>query len=230
MQVHNQGGCKSCHPNATIFRHLTKDELKYISENRNEVRFNAGEIISKQGTSLTHIICISSGMGKVYLEGSHKKNLILRLIKPPDTVAGAGMFSDKLLHFSVGALVDLTACLIKVEAINRVVEQNTMFAFDLFNHIHSREIKKYELLINLTQKQMPGRIADVILYLSRDIYNHDSFEALISRQDLADMSAMSKESAIRILKEFKDEKIVHVDGNNFEILDMEALKKISEKG
>ena len=52
----------------------------------------------------------------------------------------------------------------------------------------------------------------------------------ISRQDLADISGMSKESAIRILKEFKEEGILTVDGNIFEILNIKQLKQISETG
>jgi hypothetical protein len=44
------------------------------------------------------------------------------------------------------------------------------------------------------------------------------------------MSGMSKESAIRILKEFKDEGIVEIEGNNFHILNRDNLYKISHTG
>jgi CRP/FNR family transcriptional regulator len=52
----------------------------------------------------------------------------------------------------------------------------------------------------------------------------------ISRQDLADLSGMSKESAIRILKEFKNEGILSVDGKTLNILNPQQLRKISETG
>jgi CRP-like cAMP-binding protein len=44
------------------------------------------------------------------------------------------------------------------------------------------------------------------------------------------MSGMSKESAIRILKDFKDEEIIRVEGNHIEILNEEQLYKISQTG
>jgi CRP/FNR family transcriptional regulator len=47
---------------------------------------------------------------------------------------------------------------------------------------------------------------------------------------MADLSGLSKESAIRILKEFKDEGILTVDGNSLHILNPQQLKKISETG
>ncbi len=77
---------------------------------------------------------------------------------------------------------------------------------------------------------MHGRIADVLFYLSDKIYCQNPFELTISRQDLADLSGISKESAIRILKEFKEEGILTVDGNVLEILNLKQLHQISETG
>jgi CRP/FNR family transcriptional regulator len=77
---------------------------------------------------------------------------------------------------------------------------------------------------------MPGRIADVLIYLKEKVYETNPFHTTLSRQDLADMSGMSKESAIRILREFKDEGIVQVSGNDFEILNLDHLIKISQTG
>ena len=44
------------------------------------------------------------------------------------------------------------------------------------------------------------------------------------------MSGMSKESAIRILKDFKDEGIISVEGNHIEILNDVQLHEISKRG
>jgi CRP/FNR family transcriptional regulator len=52
----------------------------------------------------------------------------------------------------------------------------------------------------------------------------------ISRQELSDLAGMSKESSIRILKEFKDEGIVAVNGNSIHILKPEQLQQIRETG
>ena len=91
-------------------------------------------------------------------------------------------------------------------------------------------IFNFDQILSLTQKQMHGRIADVLFYLSDKIYCNNPFDMTISRQDLADLSAMSKESAIRILKEFKEEGILTTEGNSINILKPELLKQISETG
>ena len=84
-------------------------------------------------------------------------------------------------------------------------------------------------MMSLTHKQMHGRIADSLLYLSK-IYNNNSFETALSRQDIADLSAMTKESAIRICKKFKMDGIIDYNANKFKILNEKALKQISKTG
>ena len=63
-----------------------------------------------------------------------------------------------------------------------------------------------------------------------NIYRNDEFQTELSRQEIADMSAMTKESAIRILKEFKDDNIIDFHGNSFHILKSEQLESISITG
>ena len=145
-------------------------------------------------------------------------------------IGGPGMFNDYRHHYSVSAISEVTACFIKVEAFIEVSMKNAEFTKALFKWINTKSVRNFEKLINLTQKQMPGRIADTLLYLSEQIYEHKAFTVNISRQDIADVAAMSKESAIRIIKEFKESGFITCEGNDFEILDFEALRKISQTG
>ena len=84
--------------------------------------------------------------------------------------------------------------------------------------------------MNLTHKQMHGRIADTLIYLSKEIYKSSTFETPLNRQDIADMSAMTKESAIRILKELKDDNIIDFTTSGFTILNEPSLLQISITG
>ena len=110
------------------------------------------------------------------------------------------------------------------------MHSNPDFSDEFIRRISIMTIFNFEQFISLTQKQMNGRIADALFYLSDQIYEKNPFEMTISRQDLADLSGMSKESAIRILKELKDESILSVNGNILHILNPQQLKKISITG
>ncbi|MBW6534954.1 MAG: helix-turn-helix domain-containing protein [Mariniphaga sp.] len=85
-------------------------------------------------------------------------------------------------------------------------------------------------LVVLTQKYMPGRVADTLLYLKNDVFKTNPFTVSLTRQDLADMSNMTKESLVRILPQFKSSGLIKTQGNTIEILDESRLQEISKKG
>lgn len=222
--------CKGCCYKQNIFKLLGNEELSVIEERRYEVKFKPGETIFKQGTALTHIACVTSGYAKIYIEGISNKNLIIKILRPNEMVGGPGMYTDFKFHYTVTALTEVRSCFIDVNDFKKAIELNSSFAFEILKHTNTQAIRNFEKFINLTQKHMHGRIADALFYLSEVIHQSDEFETPISRQDLADMTAMTKESAIRILKMFKDEHIIDVNGNSFKILDRDSLRNISKKG
>ena len=228
--AHNSKGCASCQEKADIFGSLCQLELDKIDEKRIEVHFKSGELIFKQGTPNMHFLCLTQGKVKTYIEGYNDKNLIIGIVKPIAYILGPGIYADQMHHFSAMAIEDSRACLVDLVTFKNLIRDNPDFAEDFLKKVSLQSIHNYELFISLTQKQMPGRIADVLLYLKDNVYESNPFQTTLSRQDLADMSGMSKESAIRILREFKDEGIIQVNGNEFEILNLEHLIKISQTG
>ncbi len=222
--------CQDCKKKITLFDLLSQEELEKVNEKRYEVHFNSGETIFKQGTSLTHIICLTSGLLKIYLEGSNKKNYILELIKPGETVGGPGLFTDDRHHYSVSALVDSTACFIEAGVFQELLQNNSKFAIELIRRGNLREIRNFDRIITLTQKQMPGRVADSLLYLYKVIYKTNPCYLTVNRQEMADMSSLTKESLIRVLKEFKDAGLITLEGNELKILNEKALQNISDNG
>jgi CRP/FNR family transcriptional regulator len=222
--------CVNCDRKLNIFGILTDSEFEIISKNKYQVKFNPGEIIIKQGGSLTHVVCLTSGMAKIYIEGINRKNLILKILKSAEIVGGPGMFVDFRHYYSVAALEESTACFIEMSAFREALALNTQFATEFMGHLNIMSINLYNKLISLTQKQMPGRMADTLLYLARDVHQSNAFNTSLSRQDMAELAAMTKESAIRILRQFEQEELIKFDGRQFQILDDKKLIKISETG
>jgi CRP/FNR family transcriptional regulator, polysaccharide utilization system transcription regulator len=222
--------CTSCNLKMNIFCHLNDEQLEFINRDRFEVHFHKGEVIFKQGGPLTHIACLTNGLAKIYIEGQDKKNMILKILKPTELVGGPGFPVDYRHHFSVSALTDSSACLVDIRAFEEMIKANAEFAFGFIKHLNQTTLKLHEKLMNLTHKQMHGRIADTLLYLSKEIYKSNIFETPLNRQDIADMSAMTKESAIRILKELKDDHIIDFNTAGFTILNEPSLVQISITG
>lgn len=209
---------------------LNEEELSILNQNRYEVGFKTGENILKQGTSLSHLIMLTKGIAKMYIEGLDNKNLILELILPWKVYGGPGMYVDNRYHYSITAIEPSTACFIDIQNIKSLLRTNGDFTEALVANSSFNSVRTFERMVSLTQKQMHGRIADILIYLYKEIYQSDTFELSLSRQDIGEFSGMTKDSAIRILKEFENEGIIKVDGKKIGILNKELLQEISIRG
>jgi len=222
--------CDFCVYKSPLFNVLSKEDLSFINSNRLEVRFKAGEIIRKQGAFLSHVISINQGMAKMYLEGLNNQDVILKIVKATNFIGGPGMYVDHIHHYTVKALVETSACFIEVSAFKKLLHSNSEFADRFFEDFSRNTLATYDRLIYLTQKQIPGRMADAIIYLSEEIFENLEFNIILSKKDLGELSGMSADSANKVLRSFREEGIIDLKGKMMCIKDKEALHKISKMG
>jgi len=213
-----------------IFKSLSIEELRTIMDNKRPIKFRAGETITKQNTPLTHLVCIKSGMAKVVSEGPKGKNLIIDIIKDNNIFTGGGTVIDDSHHFTVSAITDIECCFIESAKIFAFLSINSTFAIGLMKLYNGQHIKMHNTLINLIHKYMPGRVADTLLFLKNEIYLSNPFQFILSKQELAEMSGMTKESFIRNLKDFEDSGIIKHSRNTIQIVKEEDLIEISKNG
>lgn len=222
--------CVNCSYKSALFCFLSRDELEMVEKNRLNVIFKPGETIRKQGTQMTHVISVNSGMAKLYLEGIENRNAILRIVKPTNFIGGPGIYLDQMHHYTVMAMMESSVCFIDLNTIKEIIRRNSRFAEEFMKDLSRNTLNVYNRLIYLTQKQIPGRMADSLLYLFEEIFESDHFPMLLNKQDLADLSAMSRDSAVKILRSFEHEGIIQFDDKELWLLDHESLKRISRIG
>lgn len=213
-----------------LFSSLHQQEKEKLAQSRLTVVFRKGETIKKQGTYMSHVLCISQGLTKLYLEGLDQRQTILRIVQPGNFIGGPGIYLDNLHHFSVSALTETTVCFFDVNVFRELVENNSSFARMFMKDFSANVISVYNRLLNLTQKQMPGRMADALLYLFNEIFNAERFPMVLSRSDLAELSGMSKDGAVKTLRDFQQEGIIEITDNELILINAEALKRISKTG
>jgi len=84
-------------------------------------------------------------------------------------------------------------------------------------------------LISLNQKQLRGKVADSLLYLST-LYESKKFALTITRKELGELSAISEENAVRVLTEFKNEGVIDMNGKEIVLINTGLLETISNVG
>ena len=208
---------------------LNRDDIELLNKHRVEVKYNKGENVCKQGSFANHLIYIKRGLTKSYLEDDNKVQILC--VNPGNCILGVqSLTAQEVFHYSVAALEDVYACLFDMKIVNTIAQRNAGFAYALLSRANEAQILTYDRLFSLTMKQLHGRMADILICLSDRVYESNKFVVDLSRKDLAELTAMSNESATRVLKDFKDDKIILLDGKNITILDKEKLVRVAKFG
>jgi CRP-like cAMP-binding protein len=84
--------------------------------------------------------------------------------------------------------------------------------------------------LDIRQKNLVGRVAFVLLYFSKEIYNTRVFDIPISRKEIADYIGMSTANVIRTMSDFKRDGIIKIFGKTIEIVDINKLEILSKRG
>jgi CRP/FNR family transcriptional regulator, polysaccharide utilization system transcription regulator len=221
--------CHSCPYQSHSLTKLNNSDIESIQNNCMIVNFKRGENICKQGTEVTHALYLANGSVKVFVEGNHK-NLILEIVNHRKYIGLQSLFDSKFYNFTITALEETQICMINASLILDLARSNSAYLFELTKTISESTNFVYKKIVNISQKQLKGRLADILLYFSEEVFKSESFELKLNRRELAEYSCMSMENAVRVLNEYKKDGIIGIQGKVFSILQPEILRKISELG
>ena len=229
LQSSEEINCINCNYRSDCFNKLIQSELEFINNNKTQIRYKKGETIYKQGTFSSNIMYIVEGFAKKYLEGTNNKNLIVKILKPSEYIGLSSLFCIKEhCYYSVSAITDTTLCLIKKDDFKKLISHNNDFAQEIIKWYCQNDEDIFNKLKSINNKHMHGRLAEVILYVNHEDFN--KINSHITRKNLAELAGISVESTIRILSEFKNDKIIDLEGKSIKILDKNSLLQISKNG
>jgi len=213
------------------FSHLLNEEqVELIENNINVVKYKKKDVIFKQNTRTSNLLFIKSGLVKIYKEGRNGRVVILKLADSEKFIGLLSVFGENIHEYSAQAISDTEICDLDFRVFKTILNENSNYNSFMLKKMSQEGLFIFDRLLGLSHKQLPGRIADVILYFSEDIYKSDSFTFPLSRKELADFAGTTKESFIRTLTEFKNDKIIEIDGASICIKSMEIVKTLSLLG
>ena len=220
--------CQLCNLKSSAAQKLSEAELGMLGENCAETHYQSGDIIIKQDAHSTNVAYLKSGLVKIHTEGTIKDKII-KITKAPAYLCLPNNFGDKINHFSATALESTTVCFINVDMFKKLIYENGDFAYQIILDMSKSELQNFHNCLNNAQKQNIGRVADVILFFADSIYSAETFKLPVTREELAALAGITRESVSRILTELNNDKTLDVKGRQITILNRKILKQISEK-
>lgn len=212
------------------FHLISKEDFVSLSENRTQLTYLRDENIFKQGAFAPFVLFIQTGLVKVYIQTGGKKKLNLWIARSGDFLAFSSIFGENIYHYSAVTLKDSELLMIEKESLKKLLNTNPEFALRITSKNYGTEKHLLDIVTNLSYKQMRGKLASTLLYLSSEVFLKEQIFDLLTRQDIADFASISVESVIKFLKEFEKEGILKLNGRDIIVRDPQKLSDISQTG
>lgn len=212
------------------FQKLNAEELDFLNNKKTQINYLKGETIFKQGAFAPHVLFVNHGLVRVYLQTGTNKQLNIRIAQKGDFMAFSSVFGENIYNYSAVALVDSAICMIDKDALKQLLLGNPRFALQITSRNYKNESRYLEIIGNISYKQMRGKLASALLYLSGEEFKEENLFQYLTRQDIADFASITIESGIKFLKEFEKEGIIKLEGKNISISEENKLRDISLRG
>ena len=213
-----------------FFSSLSAEEISRFCQVTHLISYSPGEILFKQNTPVTAVMYVCTGLVKLVRDADHRKRCILHLAGAGDFTALQAVFSDELHQYSAAAVDDTSVLMIEISEFHHTISQNAPFAAAFLKQTSLEGARIMTKLLNQYYKQLPGRVAEMLLFFSQKVYKSPVFSLPLTRQELAEFTGTTKESMIRTLAEFRHDKIIRIEGKNVEIISPDIINTLSRLG
>ena len=222
--------CDKCSlDSSSIFKHLKTDEVTSINYEKDFRQYKRGDILYQEGNRISGFYCINSGIIKVFKTGFDGKEQIIRFAKKGDIIAYRSVLSNEPACTSAKVIEDCQVCFIPSEILISFIKTNASHALELLKLACHELGEANSFITDIAQKTVRERLAEVLLFLVNDfgLDNQQFLNISLTREELANIVGTATESVIRLLSEFKSDKLVELNGRRIKIINTRGLEKIS---
>ncbi|MGC9342044.1 MAG: Crp/Fnr family transcriptional regulator [Bacteroidales bacterium] len=215
--------------NSNLFRHLNEDEIATVNSVKNAEFHKRGTILYHEGNRINGFYCIQSGIIKIYKTGIDGKEQIIRFAKKGDIIGFRSIMSKETACTSAEVIEDTVCCYIPGDTLIDLVKSNGNFSLELMQLTCKELGEANSYITDIAQKTVRERLAEVLIHL-KDEFGLDENQVLqinLTREELANIVGTATESVIRLLSEFKQDRLIELNGRKIKLLDIQKINKIA---
>lgn len=204
-----------------------KDHMKLLAEDRNINKYKKNEIIYSEGNHPNRLYYVIKGKVKTYKSNDDGKELVTELFATGDFLGYVSMLEGSVYKDSAAALEETELGVIPREDFDGLINNNKEVAQKFIRLLAKNISERENQLVNIAYNSLRRKVADALLMLYKKYHQttEDSNAMIISRGSLATIAGTAKESLIRTLSDFRNEKLIDIknDGSIL-ILNLKKLE------
>jgi CRP/FNR family transcriptional regulator len=223
--------CSTCGARQrSVFCSLDTKQLQYVDDHKACDFFSKGEVIFKEGNYSRGLYCVSKGKVKMSKTGPSGKEQILRFATDGDIMGYNSMLSKKQLGSTAVALEDSAICFIPADQFFKIIKEEPKFSLKMLELTAKNWNEASRLITDMAQKTTRERLAEMLLWLKETfgLDDDDCIDVQLSREEIANMVGTATEAVIRLLSEFKKEKLIALEGKKIRLLNIHGLVVLAD--
>lgn len=211
-----------------VFRKLAPKDLRTIAQAATVKRYAKGETIFDQDNPSEAFYTIASGRVKIVKMLPTGKDMILEVFGKGDPLGAVAAYDGRPFPASAVSLEETACVVIPRPVFFRLLEEHPSLVRGLMQGLTLRLVELTNRLAEISGTRIEPRFARLFLKLAGDMGRQErggTFVPLaLSRQELADMTGTTIETAIRIMSRWGKDGIVRTDKDGFVIFDRRTIE------
>lgn len=204
-----------------------QEELARIADGKT---FRRGETIFLEGEEGAGFYVVLSGRVKIYKVSPEGKEQTLHLFDPGEPFGEVALFAGTRFPANAQTLEASRVLFFPRDAFAGLIRAQPSVAMNMLALLSMR-LRRFTVLIeDLSLKEVPGRLAAYLLYLSHREGGGDALALDITKAQLASLLGTIPETLSRILGRLSREGLIEATGRTIRILDREGLEALAEGG
>ena len=216
-------------PTIPLFQDLEQKNYVDLANIVLSRKYKKGEMIFSEYDTADGFYVAVSGRVKIFKSSPEGKEQILHIFGPGDPFGEIAVFTGKNFPASAQTLENSETIFFPKNAFIGLIKKDPALSLNMLS-VLSMRLKRFSSLIeDLSLKEVPGRLAAYLLYLSDRNDSCDELILDISKSQLASILGTIPETLSRILSKMTRENLIESDGKRkFLIKDRDSLIDLAE--
>jgi len=206
---------------AEFFRALTPDQLDRIQPLLVEKRILRGRVLFFEGKPAEYLWAIRRGEVRLYKSSSDGRITTLETIGPGGIFGAVSALEEGNYPASAEGVTEGLAWCLPRNTFLRMLAENPWLTVEILRVVSHRLYDAHERVRSFAHDSAPSRLAQALLRAAR------GNEAQVTRRALAEAAGTTVETAIRVLRGFERDGVVHGSVGRIVVVDETALRKIA---
>lgn len=202
-----------------------KDLLQSLREERNINQYKKKQSVYMEGNHPSYLYYIMKGKVKAFRRNDEGKELITGVYKEGDFLGYIPLLEGGTYKENAEVMEDTQLAIIPRKDFEELTHNNIQ-VLQKFIQLLAKNISEKEVqLLSIAYSSLRKKVADALMFISNkyNAINSEKFSIDISRDNLAAIAGVAKESLIRTLGDFRDENLITIKGGEIYIMDSKRI-------